>query len=355
MIMDSPKENHPKKLFFKIPDNYAEASEEEQFAFHEMVIEALLENVKEDADQAPSTLLVHSDQYANWIFDPSHPTQGRRFNNARDLFISLADEAGIEVNEVVPRQATEAELLRVHTPNYIDQVLNHHLSTEWDGQRPDLAELASLFVGGTLTALERLLSKESNFAIHFPGAKHHAQADHSSGFCVFNDFAIAADIASKDHGLNVLILDIDAHHGDGVENLTKENPKVITFSIHQEGIFPGTGDKSQVGSFYNHPLESGAGDQELLAAIDEFINMADSRDRIANWRFDIVFITCGADGHQEDPLTDLVYSVSGYVAAITRVKERFPDLPMLLGGAGGYLPDTRTPEIWAKVAISLAQ
>jgi len=299
--------------------------------------------------------LVHADEYKNWIFDPTHPTQGRRFTNARDLLISMAKEQEIKIIEVLPRLATKTELERVHSPAYIKQVLDEHTCDEWDGSRPDMSHLATLFVGGTLTALDALLAKKTNLAIHFPGAKHHAQADHSSGFCIFNDFAIAADIASKDHGLNVLILDIDAHHGDGVENLTKENPKVITFSIHQEGIFPGTGDKSQVGSFYNHPLESGAGDQELLAAIDEFINMSDSRDRIANWRFDIVFITCGADGHQEDPLTDLVYSVSGYVAAITRVKERFPDLPMLLGGAGGYLPDTRTPEIWAKVAISLAQ
>ena len=299
--------------------------------------------------------LVHADEYKNWIFDPTHPTQGRRFTNARDLLISMAKAQEIEIVEVLPHLATKSELERVHSPAYINQVLDEHTCDEWDGARPDMSHLAALFVGGTLTALDALLTKKTNLAINFPGAKHHAQADHASGFCIFNDFALAADIATKDYGLNVLILDIDAHHGDGVENLTKDNPKVITFSIHQGGIFPGTGNESEEGRFYNIPLERGAGDQELLAAIDEFINMAGSRDQIADWRPDILFITCGADGHAEDPLTGLAYSVAGYLSAVTRVKERFPDLPILLGGAGGYLPDTRTPEIWATVAISLAE
>jgi len=300
-----------------------------------------------------SVYLIHSDEYKNWIFDPTHPTQGRRFNNARDLLTTSANKKGIDVVEVLPRTATEAELLRVHTPAYIDEVVNQHISTEWDGQRADLANLASLFVGGTLTALDALLTNKTKVAIHFPGAKHHAQSDYSSGFCIFNDFAIAADIASKDHGKNIIIIDIDAHHGDGVENLTADNPKVLTFSVHQDGIFPGTGDESKPGYFYNMPLEAGAGDKELLDAIEQLIYIIGARDRIWDWQPDLLFITCGADGHKEDPLTSLEYSVEGYIAVAKRLKERFPDLPILLGGAGGYLPDNRTPEIWAKVALSL--
>jgi len=299
--------------------------------------------------------LIHSDEYKNWIFDPTHPTQGRRFNNARDILITSAKKERIDVVEVLPRPATEAELLRVHTPAYIDEILNQHISTEWDGERPDLTSLASLFVGGTLTALDALLKGKTKLAINFPGAKHHAQSDHSSGFCIFNDFALAADIASKDHGKNIIIIDIDAHHGDGVENLSKGNYRVITFSVHQAGIFPGTGDESEAGNFYNIPLEDGAGDEELLDAIEQFISVVGARDRIWDWQPDLLFITCGADGHSEDPLTGLNYSVEGYIAVAKRLKERFPELPILLGGAGGYLPDTRTPEIWAKVAAELAQ
>ena len=256
--------------------------------------------------------------------------------------------------EVQPRLATRAELERVHDPAYIDQVINEHESSEWDGKRPDLAHLATLFVGGTLLALDALITKKARTAIHFPGSKHHAQYGHSSGFCIFNDFAIAADIATKDYGLRVAILDIDAHHGDGVENLIADNPNIITFSIHEGGIFPGTGFESKAGSFYNIPLDSGAGDRELLDAVDEFISMLGARDRIGELRPDLLFITCGADGHAEDPLSSLTYSVDGYVAVARKLRERFPELPILMGGAGGYLPDTRTPEVWVGVARELS-
>ena len=299
--------------------------------------------------------LVHADEYKNWIFDPNHPTQGRRFTNAYDLLISTAKAQEIEIVVVLPRLATKSELERVHSPTYIKQVLDEHTCDEWDGPRPDMSYLAALFVGGTLTALEALLTKKTNLAINFPGAKHHAQFDHASGFCIFNDFALAADIATKEYGLNVAILDIDGHHGDGVENLTADNPKVLTVSVHQSGIFPGTGDESSTGRFYNCPLKDGAGDSELLDAVEGFIYMIGARDRIWDWRPDLIFITCGADGHKEDPLTGLAYSTDGYVSVARMVRKRFPDLPILLCGAGGYLPDTRTPEVWVNVAIALSK
>ena len=301
--------------------------------------------------------LIHSDEYKNWNFDPSHPTKGRRFNNARDLLITSAKKEGIDLVEVLPRLATEAELLRVHTPAYIDEVLIQHISTEWDGQKADLANLACLFVGGTLTALDLLLTNKTKLAINFPGAKHHAQADHSSGFCVFADFALSADIATKDHGKKVAILDIDGHHGDGTENLTEENLNVLTFSVHQDGIFPGTGYESHPEmNLYNYPLdsdESGGNpnkdDQALMRGVDKFCELA------KDFKPHLLFIACGADGHKEDPLTSLEYSVAGYIAVAKRVKARFPDLPILLGGAGGYLPDTITPQVWSEVAVTLCE
>jgi acetoin utilization protein AcuC len=124
--------------------------------------------------------------------------------------------------------------------------------------------LAALFAGGTLQAIELLLKGDCKIAIHFPGAKHHAQYDHSSGFCVFADLAIAADIATKDYGKKVAILDIDAHHGDGTENLTADNPAVLSFSIHQYGIFPGTGfEDIPEKNVYNFPLYPTHPNQQL--------------------------------------------------------------------------------------------
>ena len=259
--------------------------------------------------------------------------------------------------EVEPRLATRAELERVHARHYLDEVLNNHVSSQWRGEREDLAPLASTFVGGTLTALDALLNKKALTAIHLPGAKHHAQFDHSSGFCIFGDFAIAADIATKDHGLKVAILDIDAHHGDGTENLTADNPKVLTYSIHVKGIFPGTGNESRPElQVYNAALESrdkhsnlfGKGDVALSYYVHDFIGLLDE------FKPDIIFIACGADGHQEDPLSSLQYSVEGYVGVAQLVRAKYPQIPILMGGAGGYLPDTRTPEVWANFAAALA-
>ena len=258
--------------------------------------------------------------------------------------------------ELAPRPATRAELERVHAPNYIDEVINSQVSSQWSGRRPDLATLASTFVGGTLTALDALLNKGARTAIHFPGSKHHAQYDHSSGFCIFNDFAIAADIATKDHGLRVAILDIDAHHGDGVENLTADNPMVLTYSIHEKGIFPGTGNEDYPEkSIYNFPLvpkdydlnSRGKGDDALVHGVQQFI------EKLGTFKPDLIFITCGADGHKEDPLSSLEYSAEGYAGIAQLLRQRYPDMPMLLGGAGGYLPDTGTPEVWGRFAVEL--
>ena len=259
--------------------------------------------------------------------------------------------------EVEPRLATKAELERVHAPSYIDEVLENHLSGQWSGKRADLTTLASTFVGGTLVALDALLNKKTLTAIHFPGSKHHAQYDYSSGFCIFNDFAIAADIATKDYGLRVAILDIDAHHGDGVENLTADNPMILTYSIHEKGIFPGTGNESVPDrNIYNFPLVSknigvnspGKGNEALGLGVAHFTHVLDS------FKADLIFITCGADGHRDDPLSSLEYSVEGYAGIAKLLRSHYPDIPMLLGGAGGYLPDTRTPEVWSQFATKLA-
>jgi acetoin utilization protein AcuC len=308
------------------------------------------ERVPNLVETSNATYLIHSDQYANWVFDPTHPTQGRRFINAKNFLADQMAGSNSPLVMVEPRPATRAELNRIHSSEYIDEVLESHTSGQWAGARSDLSELAALFAGGTLVALDSLLTGKAKTAIHFPGAKHHAQYDYSSGFCIFADFALAAEIATKDHGKRVAILDIDAHHGDGTENLTADNPNVLTFSIHEKGIFPGTGNESEPSKLvYNYPLgsnESGQNpnkdDQALIKGVTEFCRLADQ------FQPDLIFIACGADGHEEDPLSSLQFTLDGFGKAAKLVRSRFPDHPTLIGGAGGYLPDTRTPEVWAK-------
>jgi len=257
---------------------------------------------------------------------------------------------------VAPRSAAKTELSRVHSSEYIEEVLENHVTSQWTGARPDLSKIAALFAGGTLVALDSLLTGKAKTAIHFPGAKHHAQHDYSSGFCVFADFALAADIATKDFSKKVAILDFDAHHGDGTENLTAENPNVLSFSIHEKGIFPGTGNSSIPEKFvYNFPLgDSGGegdiekGDEALLKGVAEFARLADE------FNADLIFIAAGADGHAEDPLSSLLFTIAGYTSAAKLLRKLFPNTPVLVGGAGGYLPDSRTPEVWSGFAQQIA-
>jgi acetoin utilization protein AcuC len=291
------------------------------------------------------------------VFDPGHPTQGRRFMNAKNLLAKTMSEKNAELTIVEPRIATKDELLRVHSSRYISEVLDDHKSGQWSGERPDLSNLAALFAGGTLVALDALLTGKAHTAIHFPGAKHHAQYDYSSGFCIFADFALAADIANKDHGKKVAILDIDAHHGDGTEILTADNTNVLTFSIHEKGIFPGTGNESEPTKLvYNYPLGSqdpaqnpNKDDRALIDGVTEFCRLADQ------FQPDLLVIACGADGHAEDPLSSLLFTREGYSDAAKLIRSRFPLLPILVGGAGGYLPDTRTPEVWAQFSGQIAR
>jgi acetoin utilization protein AcuC len=294
-------------------------------------------------------IIIHSPEYANWVFDPKHPTQGRRFMLGREQVILNGQERNLNIEEFLPDLPHSDDLLICHDPIYIHDVTVKGLSNEWNGQRHDLGDLAKLFVGGTLTALNALLEEKTKLAIHLPGAKHHAMRDHSSGFCVFGDFAIAATKATM-LGKKVAVFDCDAHHGDGTEALTKSNPDILTFSVHQYGIFPGTGLNSDLEQkAFNFPLASGTDDEGLTDAVKSFLYVC------LDFKPDLIFIACGADALADDPLSGLNYTVGGYEMAMRSIRMAYPDTPILFGGAGGYLPDDQTPELWGKASLALVK
>ncbi len=119
-------------------------------------------------------ILVHSPEYANWVFDKTHPTQGRRFLHARNQLLLEAQKRRLNVWEIEPEHCSTDDLHLVHDMSYVFDVTVRGESTEWSGQRHDLGELAKLFVSGTLTALDTLIDKKTLLAINFAGAKHHA-------------------------------------------------------------------------------------------------------------------------------------------------------------------------------------
>ncbi len=293
-------------------------------------------------------ILVHSPEYANWVFDPTHPTQGRRFLHARNQVMLEAQKRRLNVWEIEPQTCSTDDLHLTHTMDYVHDVTIRGESSEWGGQRHDLGELAKMFVGGTLTALDTLLDRKTLLAVNFTGAKHHAMRDYSSGFCVFNDFAIAATKATNDYDQRIAIFDCDAHHGDGTEMLLKSNKKVLTYSVHEYGIFPGTGLLSDwKNRAYNFPLAAKSDDRALLSATESFI------EACQEFVPTMIFVACGADGLADDPLSNLMYTPEGYFNSMRLIREQFYNMPILLGGAGGYLPDTGTPEVWKNATVGL--
>ncbi len=176
-------------------------------------------------------------------------------------------------------------------------------------------------------------------------------SDTGSGFCVFNDMAWAA-LHFAGQGKRVLYVDLDAHHGDGVEALTRDSASVRTCSVHDSTIFPGTGHAhSEPQEVFNYPLPRGAGEAELLAAVEDVLR------RAVAWRPDVLLIAIGADGHATDPLSSLQYSYDGYEQAAGRLGgfAAAQQARVLMGGAGGYQPRTHTPAVWAAFVASLVE
>ncbi|MHB1213102.1 MAG: arginase family protein [Candidatus Nanopelagicales bacterium] len=214
---------------------------------------------------------------------------------------------------------------REHVESVVLDGRSGEWSGEWSGERPDLGRLAVRMAGGTLLALAAVLAASRMRAGEYGGRVHRIP-------------------------LRVVILDIDAHHGDGTEALTRGHETILAFSIHDESIFPGTGRDHDPGHHaYNRALAIGSGDDELDAGIDEFSTLAEP------FGPDVVMIAAGADGLAGDPLSMLRYRTGGLVDAVRRVRGLFPDVPNLLGGAGGYRPDDLTPEAWACMALAAAQ
>lgn len=248
--------------------------------------------------------LVHTADYLAYDLGDSHPTRPVRAEN----LVRLVRESGLPFELVSPRSAKYEELLLVHSAEYVAEVQSGwHF--EWDGHRPWLHDIASRIVGGTVDAARRIRDGEVQRAFHPMGAKHHAQRGTASGFCIYNDMAIAAKLL-VDSGMKVLYVDWDAHHGDGVEFLLEDEPRVLTASIHNGLIFPGTGREHRPqANAYNWPLAHGSDGSALLAALDEVLELG------ASFRPDVVLLATGADGHREDPLGGLVYEVDDFAEA----------------------------------------
>jgi acetoin utilization protein AcuC len=206
-------------------------------------------------------------------------------------------------------------------------------------------ESEGLKVGAALVGVELLLRDEVEVAFSFAGGLHHAGPDHASGFCVFGDGAVAIHhlLAA---GRRVAYVDIDAHHGDGVQAAFYEDDRVLTISLHESGryLFPGTGFPAELGRgrgagyCVNVPLFPYTGDETYLWAFDELVPPL-----LRRFDPDVVVAQLGVDAHWLDPLTHLALTSRGFEALFQRLQRLAPR--WLAVGGGGYDP-TVVPRLW---------
>jgi acetoin utilization protein AcuC len=267
---------------------------------------------------------------------------------------------------IAPRSAADAELLLVHTPGYVDAVKAISADpARADGRVgigpgldtpafPGMHEAAALVTGASITAMDVVLEGRATRAFNPAGGMHHAHADRAAGFCIYNDPAVAIECATREHaGLRVAYVDIDAHHGDGVEEAFRQRSDVLTLSVHETGryAYPGTGHVRDIGEgegrgfALNVPLPLYAGPESFRLVTERIIVPA-----LAAFRPDVVFLQAGADAHSADPLVQLENTVEGFtdtVEGVVRAADELCDGRLVMTGGGGYEPYSAVPRQWA--------
>jgi acetoin utilization protein AcuC len=312
--------------------------------------------------------------FTAYRFGPDHPFNPRRL----ELAVSLMEAAGLleppRVSVVPPRPASDAELARVHSPEYIDAVkrLGAGAANPRDGWRWGLGtddnpifegmhDACATVVGGTLRAAEMVMSGEVKRAFNIAGGLHHAHRNRASGFCIYDDLAAAIAWIREAHGARVMYIDYDAHHGDGVQGIFYRDPEVLTFSLHESGryLFPGTGFVDELGEgegygySLNVPLEPFTEDDSWLRAYASLLP-----DVAAAFRPDVIVLQNGCDAHVLDPLTHLRCTTRLYeeTVRITReVADQYCQGRIVGTGGGGYSIWQVVPRAWALVWAELTE
>lgn len=324
-----------------------------------------------------SARLVLRPDYAAYDFGPQHPLRPERLRAGLDLF--AAANLGPRPHEVLEAPpATTGELCLVHIPRYVEVV--ERLSGFADDRRalldaaawglgpgdspafPGMHEPSAGIAGGSLHALEAIWDGRVQHAFNPMGGLHHAMPGRASGFCIYNDPAVAiAGLLRLEPQARVLYLDFDAHHGDGVQAIFYADPRVLTFSIHETGhhLFPGTGFVDELGdgpgrgTKLNLPVEPYTEDGSWLEALHALLPALGERFAPL-----VVVSQHGCDSHAWDPLTHLRLSTRAYAEQarlVHALAHQHAAGRWLAMGGGGYDWVRVVPRSWAIVWAEMSE
>lgn len=322
-----------------------------------------------------SVLVVWSDDLLKYDLGASHPMAPGRLAFTMELARHLDVLSGNGVEVTPPQAASDLELELVHDPAYVSAVRGAPLrrampaSRGWldsfglgsaDNPIFDLMhEAASLVVGGTLDAARAVRTGAAQHASNLAGGLHHAMPNKASGFCVYNDAAVAIADLLGDGVKRVAYVDVDAHHGDGVEAVFYRDPRVLTISLHESGYsaFPGTGFPQDVGHgaaegmAVNVALPPGTGDAGWLRAFHAVVPPL-----VRAFKPEILVTQLGCDSHRLDPLAHLELSVDAHRATYAVLHELAHEVSggrWVAVGGGGYEVVQVVPRSWTHLLAEL--
>jgi len=309
---------------------------------------------------AVTTLIMWDDELLRYDLG-EHPLNPVRV----ELTIALARELGVfdrpGVTVAAPQPADDATLRRVHDPAYLDAVRvapHDPFFSGWGlgtGDNPifdDMHEASALVAGASVQAAEAVWRGDVLRAVNISGGLHHAMPARASGFCVYNDPAIAIARLLDLGAQRVAYVDVDVHHGDGVQAIFWDDPRVLTISLHESPLtlFPGTGFPDETGGpnapgrAINVALPPGTDDAGWLRAFHAVVPPA-----LRAFRPEVLVTQCGADTYRHDPLADLRVSVDGQRATYLALRALADELcggRWIATGGGGYALIEGVPRAW---------
>ncbi|MCZ8511382.1 acetoin utilization protein AcuC [Paenibacillus filicis] len=317
---------------------------------------------------------IYNEKQTAYRFNDTHPFNQQRLVLTADLLRA----AGALPEEAIsdPVSADEAKLLAVHSAEYVAAVKalseaspaedwlrraeQYGLDTEDTPCFPGMHEATAAIVGGSLLAVDEVMTGKALHALHLGGGLHHAMPSKGAGFCVYNDAAVAIEHAKRTYGVRILYIDTDVHHGDGVQWSFYTDPDVCTFSIHETGkyLFPGTGGVAErgagegFGTTVNVPLEPYTEDESWLECFKDVLSRT-----AAQFKPDLIVSQHGCDAHAFDPLAHIHCSMEIYREMprfIHRLAHQYCKGRWVALGGGGYDIWRVVPRAWGLLWLEMS-